>query len=136
MCCYSKHIEVSLSIFWFLLARLFYDDYAWLSVGNGICKIYVVICNRFVHSFPRVIIRKNRGQQNWYLFYEFYLITRRKFSVIHDFSSWLRTGSKPPDKNRFRSDTGKLFKYFFIFYITTLQLCLWVYVKSQIRTMI
>ena len=31
--------------------------------------------------------------------------------AIHDFSVCLRTGSNPADINRFRSDTGKGFKY-------------------------
>ena len=32
------------------------------------------------------------------------------YDAIHDFSVWLKTGSKPADINRFRSHTGKPIK--------------------------
>ena len=36
------------------------------------------------------------------------------YNAVPNFSVWLITGYNPPDINRFRSDTGKAFKFEYI----------------------
>ena len=56
--------------------------------------------------------------------------------TIHDFSVWLRTGSHPPNNNRFRRHTGKVFleikiqEYKIHFYLNQLYL----HVEQRIPT--
>ena len=69
-------------------------------------KSYKII-NSFVSTEGPKKARDNRTDINLMIFILIFAKNCLYYDAIHDFSVWMRTGSKPADINRVRVHTGK-----------------------------